>query len=235
MRPSPGISKLFQGKGYASSASKRGAEFLSGAASGGDAACSGSGAGCRQMAHCPVVRLLAASVAGAGRRSIWYSHRALASDQDRLLWGLSPTAPELRPGPDALFRGRTEPAGVAVSELDTGPEIQSCGRGPGHSFVEGRTKACVSLNGQELLKGRIAAKAQGYEVLLTAWSVPTADWLTVQKADATSQTTILSAVDVAPTNEAQPWGTRGFTATVQCSFGAGYDGVAGRPQGIHPR
>ena len=142
--------------------------------------------------------LLAASVAGAGAALYWYSHRALASDQDRIVVGAFTNST----GNSDLDRTLSSAVELKLQEspylsLIPDQKFRAAVGDPDTASLKAELKACVSLNGQELLKGRIAAKAQGYEVLLTAWRCSNGRLLTVQKADATSQTTILSAVDVA--------------------------------------
>jgi eukaryotic-like serine/threonine-protein kinase len=136
-----------------------------------------------------------AAVAGALYR---YTHRALAGDQDKVAVGVfinntgNPDldrmlsfvvqlklqeSPYLSLIPDGKFR-------AAVKDVDS-PSLKD------------ELHACASLNGQILLKGQLETKAQGYQVLLTAWRCSNGRLLTTQKSAAASQATILAALDIA--------------------------------------
>jgi eukaryotic-like serine/threonine-protein kinase len=127
-----------------------------------------------------------------------YILQPLASDQDRVVVGrftngtgnpdldgtLSSAvqlklqeSPYLSLIPDQKFK-------TAVKDVDS-------------ASLQEELDACSSLNGQVLLKGRINAKGSGYEVLLTAWRCANGRSLTTQRADATSQSAILAALDLA--------------------------------------
>ena len=137
-------------------------------------------------------------LAGMGGALYKYAHRSLASDQDKLVVGAFSNStgnpdldrmlffavqlklqesPYLSLIPDGKFR-------ALVKDVDS-PSLKD------------ELSACASLNGQLLLKGQLVTKGHGYQVLLTAWRCSNGRLLTTQKADATSQATILAALDVA--------------------------------------
>jgi len=70
-------------------------------------------------------------------------------------------------------------------------------KNPASASLQDELRACMTLDGQLLLKGRIFALAQGYQVTLTARRCASGRLLTTQKAAAISQATILSALDLA--------------------------------------
>jgi len=137
-------------------------------------------------------------LAGTGGALYKYAHRSLASDQDKVVVGAFSNStgnpdldrmlsfavqlklqesPYLSLIPDGKFR-------AMVKDVDS-PSLKD------------ELHACASLNGQLLLKGQLVTKGQAYRVLLTAWRCSNGRLLTTQKADATSQATILAALDVA--------------------------------------
>ena len=137
-------------------------------------------------------------LAGMGGALYKYAHRPLASDQDKVVVGAFSNStgnpdldrmlsfavqiklqesPYLSLIPDGKFR-------AMVKDVDS-PSLKD------------ELHACASLNGQLLLKGQLVTKGQAYQVLLTAWRCSNGRLLTTQKADATSQATILAALDVA--------------------------------------
>jgi len=127
-----------------------------------------------------------------------YLRRPLAGDQDKIVLGgftnntgnpdLDRTlfsalqlkvqeSPYLSLIPDQNFR-------ILVEDPDTAP-------------LPEELRACASLNAQLLLKGTILSVAQGYTVLLKVWRCADGRLLTTEQAEATSQTGILSALDLA--------------------------------------
>ena len=127
-----------------------------------------------------------------------YEHRVLASNQDKIVFGgfangtsnteLDQTlssavqlklqeSPYLSLIPDAKFRATVKNAEAAPLQEELG--------------------ACETLGGQVLLRGGIRARANGYQVLLSAWSCASHRLLSNQSADAASQASILPALDSA--------------------------------------
>ncbi len=70
-------------------------------------------------------------------------------------------------------------------------------KSPESASLQDELRACVKLEGQVLLKGRILSLAQGYQVTLSAWRCANGRLLTTEKAVASSQATILPALDLA--------------------------------------
>ena len=75
--------------------------------------------------------------------------------------------------------------------------FRSLVKAPDSAPLKDELQACVSLDGQVLLNGKILALTQGYQILLMAWRCADGRLLTTQKAEADSQAAILSALDLA--------------------------------------
>lgn len=127
-----------------------------------------------------------------------YANRPLASDQDRVVMGgfINSTG-------KSYFEGTLSSA--VQLKLQESPYLslipdrsfRSLVKDPDSAPLKEELHACVSLDGQVLLKGQILASATGYRVLLTAWKCADGRLLTTQKAEADSQAAILSALDLA--------------------------------------
>jgi DNA-binding winged helix-turn-helix (wHTH) protein/tetratricopeptide (TPR) repeat protein len=70
-------------------------------------------------------------------------------------------------------------------------------RDPAFATREGELHACASLGGHLLLRGRLLPFADGYRVQLQALRCPDGKLLTSQQADADSEASLLTAVDLA--------------------------------------
>jgi len=68
---------------------------------------------------------------------------------------------------------------------------------PDPAPLQDQLHACATLDGEVLLKGELNSLAQGYRVSLTAWRCGDGKLLATEKADANSQSTLLSALDLA--------------------------------------
>jgi DNA-binding winged helix-turn-helix (wHTH) protein/tetratricopeptide (TPR) repeat protein len=68
---------------------------------------------------------------------------------------------------------------------------------PDPASLRDQLHACAALDGQVLLKGELNSVSQGYRVLLTAWRCGDGKLLATVKADANSQSNLLSALDLA--------------------------------------
>jgi DNA-binding winged helix-turn-helix (wHTH) protein/tetratricopeptide (TPR) repeat protein len=126
-----------------------------------------------------------------------YNHRALMSEQDRVVVG---TFTNRTGDPD--LDGTLSAA--IQSELQESPylslipdqKFRALVKNPSASLQD-ELRACKTIDGQLLLKGGILALAQGYQVTLSAWRCANGQLLTTQKAAAVSQATILSALGLA--------------------------------------
>jgi DNA-binding winged helix-turn-helix (wHTH) protein/tetratricopeptide (TPR) repeat protein len=86
-------------------------------------------------------------------------------------------SPYLNLVPDLQFRH-------LIKDRDTAP-------------LQDQLHACAALDGQVLLTGELNSLSQGYRVSLTAWRCGDGKLLATEKADANSQSTLLSALDLA--------------------------------------
>lgn len=68
---------------------------------------------------------------------------------------------------------------------------------PDHAPERDQIHACAALDGQVLLKGELDSLSQGFRVLLTAWRCGDGKLLATERADAISQSNLLSALDLA--------------------------------------
>jgi DNA-binding winged helix-turn-helix (wHTH) protein/tetratricopeptide (TPR) repeat protein len=127
-----------------------------------------------------------------------YLSQPLASDQDRVVVG-GFTNGTGNPDLDGTLSSAVQLKLQESPYLSLIPDqkFKSAVKTPDSAGLQEELHACSSLNGQILLKGRINAKPSGYEVLLTAWRCSNGRSLTTQKAEATSQATILPALDLA--------------------------------------
>ena len=146
-------------------------------------------------------RLLAVVVVaalGTGFAAYKYEHRALMNDQDRVVvaaFANSTGNADL----DGTFSSALQ------SQLEQSPYINlipdnrfyALVKGPESASLQEELRACIKLDGQVLLKGSILALGQGYQVTLSAWRCASGRLLTTEKAVASSQATILSALDLA--------------------------------------
>jgi DNA-binding winged helix-turn-helix (wHTH) protein/tetratricopeptide (TPR) repeat protein len=127
-----------------------------------------------------------------------YLHRPLASDQDKVVLGGFTN----NTGNPDLDRTLSSALQLKVQEspyLSLIPEqnFRALVKDPDTAPLPEEIRACASLNAQLLLKGQILAVAQGYTVLLRVWRCADGRLLTTEQAEATSQTGILSALDLA--------------------------------------
>ena len=138
------------------------------------------------------------ALAGASLFIYKYAHRPLASDQDRVVVGGFSNSTG-----NSYFEGTLSSA--VQLKLQESPYLnlipdrsfRSLVKDPDSAPLKEELHACVSLDGQVLLKGQVLALATGYRVLLTAWRCADGRLLTTQKAEADSQAAILSALDLA--------------------------------------
>jgi DNA-binding winged helix-turn-helix (wHTH) protein/tetratricopeptide (TPR) repeat protein len=146
-------------------------------------------------------RLLAVVIVAAlvtGFAAYKYEHRALINDQDRVV-----VAAFTNSTGNADLDGTFSSA--LRSQLQQSPYINlipdnrfdALIKSPKSASLQDELRACIKLDGQVLLKGRILALAQGYQVTLSAWRCASGRLLTTQRAAASSQATILSALDLA--------------------------------------
>jgi len=70
-------------------------------------------------------------------------------------------------------------------------------KNPETASLQDELRACVELDGQVLLQGSISAVGPGYQITLAAWRCASGKLLTAEKANAASQDSILSALDLA--------------------------------------
>ena len=127
-----------------------------------------------------------------------FLHQPLASDQDRVVVGRFTNGtgdPDLDGTLSAAVQLKLQES--PYLSLISDKKFKAAVKDPNSASLQEELHACSSLNGQILLKGRIDARASGYEVLLTAWRCANGRSLTTQKVDASSQATILAALDLA--------------------------------------
>ena len=127
-----------------------------------------------------------------------YIHRPLASDQDRVVVGGFSNNTG-----NSYFEGTLSSA--VQLKLQESPYLslipdrsfRSLVKDPDSAPLQDELHACLSLDGQLLLKGKVLALARGYQVQLMAWRCSDGHLLTTQEAEADSQAAILSALDLA--------------------------------------
>jgi eukaryotic-like serine/threonine-protein kinase len=141
-----------------------------------------------------IITLVAAGVAISLYR---YEHRSLMNDQDKVVV--------------ATFANNTGNADLdqalssaLESQLQESPYLnivpdqryRAVVKSSASPSIEDELHACVSLDGRVLLKGGISVAGLGYQFALQAWRCADAKLLTTEKADASSQDSILSALDL---------------------------------------
>jgi DNA-binding winged helix-turn-helix (wHTH) protein/tetratricopeptide (TPR) repeat protein len=135
---------------------------------------------------------------GIGFAAHKYENRVLMSDHDRVVvaaFANSTGNPDL----DETL------SAVVQSELQESPylslipeqKFRAVVKNPASASLGEELSACRTLDGQLLLKGRISALEQGYQVTLAAWRCANGQLLTTEKGAAISQATILSALGLA--------------------------------------
>ncbi|WP_245536313.1 winged helix-turn-helix domain-containing protein [Terriglobus saanensis] len=127
-----------------------------------------------------------------------YVNRSLVSDQDRVVVGSfinSTGNPDLDGTLSSAVQLKLQesPYLSLVSDQKFRAKLKAVKQ----MTFEAELQTCSSLDAQVLLKGRILPKTQGYQISLSAWRCGTGGLLTTQEADATTQASILSAVDLA--------------------------------------
>jgi len=127
-----------------------------------------------------------------------YDHRPLLLDQDGVVLGgftNSTGDHELDKTLSAAFRLKIEES--PYLKLIPNQSLRAIISDPDSASLKEELRACLSIDGNVLLNGRILMIAQGYEVRLVAWRCADGRLLTTQKAEAASQAAILPAVDLA--------------------------------------
>jgi DNA-binding winged helix-turn-helix (wHTH) protein/tetratricopeptide (TPR) repeat protein len=127
-----------------------------------------------------------------------YDHRPLVLDQDGVVLGgftNSTGDHELDKTLSSAFRLKIEES--PYLKLIPNQSLRAIISDPDSASLKEELRACVSIDGNVLLSGRILLMAQGYEVQLLAWRCTDGRLLTTQKAQAASQAAILPAVDLA--------------------------------------
>jgi len=152
------------------------------------------------------VKILAAvlvALIGAGTAIFIYRYenRPLMTNQEKVVLAAF-TNSTGNPGLDQTLAAPVQSQLQESPYLNLIPEqrYRAIVRNPEGASLQDELGACVELDGQVLLKGSISAVAQGYQITLTAWRCASGKLLTAEKADATSQDSILSALDLATTN-----------------------------------
>jgi eukaryotic-like serine/threonine-protein kinase len=142
--------------------------------------------------------LATVALSGACSYVYRYIHRPLVSDQDRVVVGGFSNNTG-----NSYFEGTLSSA--VQLKLQESPYLslipdrsfRSLVKDPDSAPFQDELHACLSLDGQVLLKGKVLALAKGYQVLLMAWKCSDGHLLTTQEAEADSQAAILSALDLA--------------------------------------
>jgi eukaryotic-like serine/threonine-protein kinase len=127
-----------------------------------------------------------------------YFHRQLANDQDKVVVGgftNSTGNPDLDGTLSSALQLKVEES--PYLSLIPDRNFRTLVKDPDAAPLKEELRACVSLDAQLLLRGRILAVAKGYRVLLMVWRCAGGRLLTTEQADATSQAGILSALDLA--------------------------------------
>jgi len=141
--------------------------------------------------------LLTLLVAGGASLIYRYEHRVLMTDQEKVVLAVFTNSTG---NPDFNLTLSTP----LQSQLQESPYLKlipeqryrAVVTNPEGASLQEELRACVTLDGQVLLKGGISAAGQGYQVTLTAWRCASGKLLTSEKADAASQDSILSALDL---------------------------------------
>jgi eukaryotic-like serine/threonine-protein kinase len=127
-----------------------------------------------------------------------YGHRPLTRDQDRIVLGGFTNDT----GAHDLDNTLSSAVQLKIEEspylnLIPNQNFRAIISDPDSASLQDELRACVSIDGNVLLNGRVLMMAQGYQVLLLAWRCADGRLLTTQKAEAASQAGILPAVDLA--------------------------------------
>jgi len=149
--------------------------------------------------HMALWSLLAVALAAGATTSIYrYTHQPLASDQDRVAVGAF-TNSTGNPDFDSTLSSAVQLKLQESPYLSLIPneKFRAVFKDSDSASLTNQLHGCVSLNGQLLLTGQLIPKAQGYQVVLTAWRCANGRELTTQRADAKSPSAILSALDLA--------------------------------------
>jgi DNA-binding winged helix-turn-helix (wHTH) protein/tetratricopeptide (TPR) repeat protein len=146
------------------------------------------------------VLALAVAVAGvAAAGSAIYTHRPVASSEDKVVLGefLNSTGdPDFDKMLSPALRVKLQESPY-LSLLPDRRFLAHLARTPNSTPLANELQACNSADAQILLRGQILAKGSGYQVLLTAWKCSSGRQLSTQKADANSRAAILPALDMA--------------------------------------
>jgi DNA-binding winged helix-turn-helix (wHTH) protein/tetratricopeptide (TPR) repeat protein len=127
-----------------------------------------------------------------------YEHRALMTGEDKVVIAAFSNGtghPDLDETLSSAFQSQIQESPY----LNLAPEQKylAAVKSPNAASLQDELRACVTVDGQVLLKGSIAVHAQGYRISVTAWRCAGGGLLTTQEADSASQATILSALDLA--------------------------------------
>jgi len=147
-----------------------------------------------------VVAAMLITLVGAGTAILLYryEHRALMTDKEKVVLAAftnSTGNPDLDQTLAAPMQSQLQES--PYLNLISDQRYRAMVKNPEAASIEEELRACVKLDGQVLLKGGISAEGQGYQVTLTAWRCASGKLLTSEKADAASQDSILSALDLA--------------------------------------
>ena len=77
------------------------------------------------------------------------------------------------------------------------PQFRRFINDPDSASSRDQVRACAALDGQVLLSGQLNSRPQGYRILLMAWRCKDGRLLATETADASSQSSLLSALDQA--------------------------------------
>ncbi len=127
-----------------------------------------------------------------------YHNRPLMNDQDRVVLAAftnSTGNPDLDGTLSAALQSELQES--PYLSLTPDQKFRALVRNPASASLQDELRACKTIDGQVLLKGRIFSLASGYQVALSAWRCANGQLLTTQKAAAVSQATILSALGLA--------------------------------------
>jgi eukaryotic-like serine/threonine-protein kinase len=127
-----------------------------------------------------------------------YNHRPLMNNQDRVVLAAftnSTGNPDLDGTLSAALQSELQES--PYLSLIPDQKFRALVKNPASASLQDELRACKTLEGQLLLKGRIFSLGQGYQVAITAWRCTNGQLLTTQKAAAVSQATILPALGLA--------------------------------------
>ena len=151
-----------------------------------------------------IIRLILASVTivllgAAVALSLYrYEYRALINDQDKVV------VAAFANNTGNADLDQTLPAAME-SQLQESPYLNIISEqrylatveNPVSPSLKDELRACVTLDGQVLLKGSISVVKQDYRVALEVWRCADGKLLTTERSDAASKDSILSALDLA--------------------------------------